>query len=53
MAKYYRVVLINKETGERQLTICKYRSLKKAIEWATKFCASIPNNVADFEIKTF
>lgn len=53
MKKYYRVVLINRKTGERRLTWNQFTSRKKAIEWATEFCLSIKNNVADFEIKTF
>lgn len=51
MSKYFRVVLINRKTGERQLTVTKFSSRKKAIEWATKFCLTIPS--ADFEIKDF
>ena len=49
--RYYRVVLINKETGERQLTPDRFTSRKKAIDWATAFCLAFKNNVADFEIK--
>lgn len=37
MTKYYRVVLINKETGEKQLTICKYRSLKRRLNGQQNF----------------
>lgn len=43
----YRVILINTDTKER-MTIDKWRSKKKAIEWANAFCKCLRN--ADFEI---
>ena len=44
----YRVILINTDTKERRMTNDKWRSKKKAIEWATAFCKCLRN--ADFEI---
>lgn len=49
MKKYYRVVLINTKTGERQMMWERFISRKKAIEKATEFCLTIKD--ADFEIK--
>lgn len=54
MSKSYRVIMINKETKERQMMPTRYSSYKKAVEWATEFSKAINkinNNVADFEIK--
>ena len=57
MAKYYRVLEINKETGEKLLTISKWTSKKKATEWAKAFCKAINDgakkDIADFEIRAF
>jgi hypothetical protein len=50
-ARYYRVVLINKDTKERRMTVTQFTSRKKADEWATAFCEKIKN--ADYEIKQF
>ena len=44
----YRVILINTDTKERRMTNDKWRSRKKAIEWANAFCKCLRN--ADFEI---
>ena len=44
----YRVILINTDTKERRMTVDKWRSQKKAIEWANAFCKCLRN--ADFEI---
>lgn len=52
-AKYYRVVLINTETGERTLTQTTWTSRKKATEWATAFMQALKSDKADFEIKAF
>lgn len=50
MKKHYRVVLINRKTGERNMMIERFTSRKKAIETATKFCLAIGGE-ADFEVK--
>ena len=50
MKKYYRVVLINKETVERSMMVDRFTSRKRAIETVTKFCLVIGNK-ADFEVK--
>ena len=50
MKKHYRVILINRETGERQMMVERFASRKKAIEMATQFCLKVGNN-ADFEVK--
>lgn len=49
MKKFYRVVLINKETKERRMLYERFTSEKKAREAATNFCLVTKN--ADFEIK--
>ena len=57
MAKYYRVVEINNETGERALLPSSWRSKKKAVEWAEAFIKAINDgakrNLASYEIKAF
>ena len=50
MTRYYRVILINRETGERRMLYIRWTSKKKAIKWASDFCMSMTNNIADFEI---
>lgn len=50
MRKHYRVVLINRETGERQMMVERFTSRKRAIETATQFCLAVGIN-ADFEVK--
>lgn len=50
MKHYYRVVLINRETKERQMMVERFTSRKRAIETATQFCLALGIN-ADFEIK--
>ena len=50
MKKYYRVILINRETNERRMMFERFTSRKKAIETATAFCLSVKTN-ADFEVK--
>ena len=49
MKRYYRVVLINRETGEREMLWERFASRKKAIETGTQFCLKLKN--ADFEVK--
>lgn len=55
MAKYYRVIEINNETGERCMTISRWTSKKKVIEWAEAFVKAINDgakrNLASYEIK--
>ena len=48
--KYFRVILINTETGERQMMVNRYTSRKQAIQGATSFCLNVGIK-ADFEIK--
>jgi hypothetical protein len=50
MRKYYRIVLINRETNERRMMFERFTSRKKAIEVATTFCSSVKAN-ANFEVK--
>lgn len=45
---YYRMVTINKTTGERRVQFQRFTSKKKAIEYAGKWKESFPN--ADCEI---
>lgn len=55
MAKYYRVVEINNETGERSMTVSRWTSRKKATAWAEAFVKAINDgakrNLASYEIK--
>lgn len=39
--KYYRVTLINKETGERQMLINRYTSPSHALKGATSYCCYV------------
>lgn len=47
--KYFRVILINTETGERQMLVPRYTSKKQAIRGVTSFCIAVGIK-ADFEI---
>lgn len=43
MKQYYRVRLINTETGEKRLTPTLYTSKKKAVEFAEAFEKTMEN----------
>ena len=49
MTKYYRLILINTKTGEREMLYTRFTNKKKVVEFGENWKKTVANS--DYEVK--